>query len=229
MRGLERAIELSSLESRWPLVLPPPPPALVSIFSRASCTRTVPCGSKRSWAGGLGLSPPILPAGLCRGYIERRSALEPAPRAPGVPEHLTPPPLSVLPSRPHASPRCSPTLPLPCLCPPQISLNGLGAAVPRALLPLHRAPPEHARAEQHLPGAGDGNCTDRVSCFLSFFPSPTGLRSLACPSLSLPPGSTRTVRSCWTWRTWSGCASRIGSVCTHTFRNSIAAWSRRGW
>lgn len=56
VRGAERASHLSSLEARWPLVLPPPP-ALVSVFSRASCTRAVPRGSKRSWAGGLG-SPP---------------------------------------------------------------------------------------------------------------------------------------------------------------------------
>jgi len=77
MCGLERAIDLSSLEARWPLVLPPPPPALVSVFSRASCTRAVPRGSKRSRARGLGL-PALLPAGLYRGYIERRSALEPA-------------------------------------------------------------------------------------------------------------------------------------------------------
>lgn len=53
VRGLERAIDLSSLEARWPLVLPPPP-ALASVFSRASCTRAVSRGSKRSRAGGLG-------------------------------------------------------------------------------------------------------------------------------------------------------------------------------
>lgn len=57
VRGLERAIDLSGLKARWPLVLPPPP-ALVSVLSRASCTRAVLRRSKWSWAGGLGLPLP---------------------------------------------------------------------------------------------------------------------------------------------------------------------------
>lgn len=74
----------------------------------------------------------------------------------------------------------------PLLVPLQISLNGLGAVVPGALLPLHRAPPEHARAEQHLPGGGTGTALIRVSCFLSSSPPRLGCGHWLAPLSPCP-------------------------------------------